>query len=113
MAAIRDDPGSLWSGARGLAKRVSGLIAGSPDEAAVSEGALMAEFVDSSRHAESFRQAIQLALEALREAIGCQSAVLLEKSPGEVYRSVATGCAVPAGGFACRPATAGILTRCR
>jgi serine phosphatase RsbU (regulator of sigma subunit) len=99
MAAIRDDPGSLWSGARGLAKRVSGLIAGSPDEAAVSEGALMAEFVDSSRHAESFRQAIQLALEALREAIGCQSAVLLEKSPGEVYRSVATGCAVPAAGL--------------
>jgi serine phosphatase RsbU (regulator of sigma subunit) len=99
MAAIRDDPGSLWSGARGLAKRVSGLIAGSADEAAVSEGALMAEFVDSSRHAESFRQAIQLALEALREAIGCQSAVLLEKSPGEVYRSVATGCAVPAAGL--------------
>ena len=99
MAAIRDDPGSLWKGARGLAKRVSGLIAGPGDEAAVSEGALMAEFVDSSRHAESFRQAIQLALEALREAIGCQSAVLLEKSPGEVYRSLATGCAVPAAGL--------------
>jgi len=99
MAAIRDDPGSIWRSARGLAKRVSGLIAGSADEAAVSEGALMAEFVDSSRHAESFRQAIQLALEALREAIGCQSAVLLEKSSGEVYRSVATGCSVPAGGL--------------
>jgi predicted permease len=99
MAAIRNDPGSVWSSARGLAKRVSGLIAGSPEEAAVSEGALMAEFVDSSRHAESFRQAIQLALEALREAIGCQSAVLLEKSSGEVYRSLATGCTVPAAGL--------------
>jgi predicted permease len=99
MAAIRDDPGSLWSSARGLAKRVSGLIAGSVDEADVSEGALMAEFVDSSRHAESFRQAIQLALEALREAIGGESAVLLEKSSGEVYRSVATGCTVPAAGL--------------
>ena len=99
MAAIRDDPGSVWRSARGLAKRVSGLIAGSGDEAAVSEGALMAEFVDSSRHAESFRQAIQRALEALREAIGCQSAVLLEKSAGEVYRSPATGCTVPAGGL--------------
>ena len=99
MAAIRDDPGSIWRSARGLAKRVSGLIAGSVDEAAVSEGALMAEFVDSSRHAESFRQAIQRALEALREAIGCQSAVLLEKSAGEVYRSPETGCTVPAGGL--------------
>ena len=99
MAAIRDDPGSIWRSARGLAKRVSGLIAGSGDEAAVPEGALMAEFVDSSRHAESFRQAIQRALEALREAIGCQSAVLLEKSAGEVYRSPATGCTVPAAGL--------------
>jgi predicted permease len=99
MAAIRDDPGLVWRSARGLAKRVSGMIAGSGDEAAVSEGALMADFVDSSRHAESFRQAIQLALEALREAIGCQSAVLLEKGPGEVYGSLATGCTVPAGGL--------------
>ena len=99
MAAIRDDPGSIWrsarTGARGLAKRVSGLIAGSVDEAAVSEGALMAEFVDSSRHAESFRQAIQLALEALREAIRCESAVLLEKS---------SGAGVPFGGARARRA---------
>jgi len=110
MAAIRDDPGSIWSsartGARGLAKRVSGLISGSGDETAVPEGALMAQFVDSSRHAESFRQAIQLALEALREAIHCESAVLLEKGSAQVYRSVARApvepgivCTVPAGGL--------------
>ncbi|MGA9626412.1 MAG: FtsX-like permease family protein, partial [Bryobacteraceae bacterium] len=110
MAAIRDDPGSVWrsarTGARGLAKRVSGLISGSVDEAAVSEGALMAEFVDSSRHAESFRQAIQLALEALREAIHCESALLLEKSSAQAFRSVARApvepgivCTVPAGGL--------------
>jgi serine phosphatase RsbU (regulator of sigma subunit) len=110
MAAIRDDPGSIWrsarTGARGLATRVSGLIAGSGDEAAVSEGALMAEFVDSSRHAESFRQAIQLALEGLREAIRCESALLLEKSSAQAYRGVARApgepgidCTVPAGGL--------------
>ena len=110
MVAIRDDPGSIWRSARtgawGFTKRVSGLISGSGDEAAVSEGALMAEFVDSSRHAESFRQAIQLALAALREAIHCESALLLEKSSGQAYRSVARvpgecgdGCTVPAGGL--------------
>jgi predicted permease len=110
MAAIRDDPGSIWrsarTGALGLAQRVSGLISGAGDEAAVSEGALMAELVDSSRHAESFRQAMQLALEGLREAIHCESAVLLAKSSDAVYRSVARApgepeiaCTVPAGGL--------------
>jgi len=85
---------------------VSGLISGSRDESAVSEGALMAEFVDSSRHAESFRQAIQLALGALREVIHCESALLLEKHSAQVYRCIARvpgdcgdGCTVPAEGL--------------
>lgn len=110
MVAIRDDPGSLWktarTGAWGFTKRVSGLISGSGDEAAVSEGALMAEFVDSSRHAESFRQAMQLALSALREVIHCESALLLEKRSGQAYSCIArvpgecgVGCTVPAGGL--------------
>lgn len=93
MVAIRDDPGSVWrtarSGAWGFTERVSRLISGYGAERAVSEGVLMAEFVESSRHAESFRQAIQLALAALRELIHCESAVLLEKSHGHAYRSIA------------------------
>ena len=93
MVAIRDDPGSVWktarTGAWGFTKRVSGLISGSGAEGAVSEGTLMAEFVDSSRHAESFRQAMQLALAALRELIHCESAVLLEKRPGRGYFCIA------------------------
>jgi putative ABC transport system permease protein len=110
MAAIRDDSESIWRSARTLAKglapfhrdpkRVSGLIS------AVSEGALVAEFVDSSRRAESFREATQLALTALREAIECESALLLERSTGKVYRCVArtpgecgNGCTVPEGGL--------------
>ncbi|MGD0868465.1 MAG: ADOP family duplicated permease [Bryobacteraceae bacterium] len=110
MVAIRDDPGSLWriarTGARGFAKRVSGFISGPGDESAVSEGALLAEFVDSSRNAESFRQAIQLALAALRETIRCESALLLEKGSAREYRCAARvpgecedGCKVPAGGL--------------
>ncbi len=110
MVAIRDDTGSIWTSARtgvsGLAKRVSSLMSGSADEAVMSEGALMAEFVESSRHAESFRQAIQLALSALCEAIHSESALLLEKSSAQVYRCVArtpgdcaNDCTVPAAGL--------------
>ena len=110
MVAIRDDPGSMWRSARtgawGFTKRVSGLISGSGAEGNVSEGALMADFVDSSRHAESFRQAIQLALAALRDVIHCESALLLEKNSSQVYRCIArvpgdcgVGCTVPAGGL--------------
>jgi putative ABC transport system permease protein len=110
MVAIRDDTGSIWKSARtgvsGLAKRVSGLIS-SEDEAAVSEGALMAEFVDSSRHAESFRQAMQLALTGLCEAIRAESAILLEKSAAKVYRSVA--CAPGESGNDCTVPAAGLL----
>lgn len=110
MVAIRDDTGSIWrsarSGARTFAKRMSLLISSSEDEGAVSEAALMAEFVDSSRHAETFRQAMQLALAALCEAIHCESGLLLGKSSGQAYRSVArvpdeseNGCTLPAGGL--------------
>lgn len=109
MVAIRDDPGSIWktarTGAWGFTKRVSSLISGSGDEALVSEAVLMAEFVDSSRHAESFRHAIQLALAALRDVIHCESALLLEKR-SEAYYCIARvpgecgdGCTVPAGGL--------------
>jgi serine phosphatase RsbU (regulator of sigma subunit) len=106
MVAIRDDQGSIWQSARSFARRVSGLISASSNEASVSEGALLAEFVNSSRNAESFRQAIQLALAALREAIRCESALLLEKGSGPVYRCAArvpgeceSGCTVPARGL--------------
>jgi hypothetical protein len=110
MVAIRDDPGSLWrsarSGARGIARRVSVLISGAGGDEAVSESALLAEFVDSSRNAESFRQAIQLALAALREAIRAESALLLEKSSAREYRCAARSpgdcentCIIPAAGL--------------
>jgi predicted permease len=110
MAAIRDDSGSIWKNARagawGLARRVSVLISNSEDESLRSEGALMAEFVDSSRNAESFRQAVQLALQALCDAIQCESATLLEKQSAQAYQCVArtpgdcaSGCTLPVAGL--------------
>ena len=109
MAAIRDDSGSIWrnarSGAWRFARRVSVMISSSGDETLPSEGALMAEFVDSSRNAESFLEAVQLALAALCEGIQCESAMLLEKN-AQVYRCVAASpgdcasdCTLPAGGL--------------
>ena len=104
MVAIRDDPGSIT---RSLATRLSALISSPAQEKAeVSESTLMAEFVDSSRHAESFREAIQTALTALCAAIGCESAVLLEKDGNREYRALASapadrqdGCTIPANGL--------------
>ena len=107
MVAIRDDSRSLWrtarTGAMGLARRVSGLL--TPAEEALAEGTLTAGFVDSSRQAESFAQAMQLALAALADAIHCHSAWLLEKTSAE-YRLVASTsreprleCPIPSGGL--------------
>ena len=109
MVAIRDDPGSIWqsarAGARGIARRVSELVSGG--ESSLSEGSLLAGFVDSSRHAESFREAIQLSLEALRDALGSEWALLLEKDPARIFRPLA---ASPAGhGDNCAVAADGLL----
>jgi hypothetical protein len=88
MVAIRDDPGSIWRSARrgalDLVERVSNLIPGSARE--LSDEVLLEEFVDSSRHAESLRQAIQLSLEALREAVNSVS--VRRAVAGAVYDEV-------------------------
>jgi predicted permease len=107
MVAIRDDPGSIWRSARrgalDLMGRVSNLIPSPAQE--LSDEVLQAGFVDSSRQAESLRQAIQLSLAALREAVNSESALLLEKR-GHEYRCVAQSpeqhslnCTLPAEGL--------------
>jgi putative ABC transport system permease protein len=96
LVAIRNDTGSIWSE---VAARVSKLIASPFPNAALDEGALLTRFVDASRDAESFRQAIQSALLALREAIGCESAWLMEKSSDAQYKGTgANACSVPSDG---------------
>ncbi len=93
MVAIRDDAGSLRESARVFAKRVSNLLAGSDDAKTVSEGELMEEVVDASRRAASFAEAVGSALEALRQAVRCESIVLLQRSDDGNFRGE-----VPASG---------------
>ena len=82
MIAIRNEPESMWERTREryqwLRSHVSTLIA-QPEQARVTEASVLAEIVDSSRHADSFNEAIQNALGTLRTKIEAQSAVLLVK----------------------------------
>jgi sigma-B regulation protein RsbU (phosphoserine phosphatase) len=55
------------------------MVSGRDDDRTTDEGAMLATFVESSRRAESFRQAIASALATVRETLDCESAWLLEK----------------------------------
>jgi sigma-B regulation protein RsbU (phosphoserine phosphatase) len=59
---------------------------GEDEKAEIDEGLLLEEFVEASRQAESFREAMQLALGKLREALRSESALLLERVGEEGYR---------------------------
>jgi predicted permease len=72
MVAIRNEPGSMWQ------RRIRQVAVG--EGRALDEGMVMAEFTEASRHAESFPEAIRMALATLRETIGATSAVLLEET---------------------------------
>jgi serine phosphatase RsbU (regulator of sigma subunit) len=107
MVAIRNQPASMWESAR--RQLFEGLFragADTRDIALPPEANLMAEFVEASRRAGSFREAIRAALESLRANAGAQSAVLLENvSEGEfrattsVPGDAASGCAIPRDGL--------------
>ncbi len=95
LVAIRGDTVSIW---REVAARLASFASGDRVDA-VDEGALLSKFVDASRNAESFRQAIQSSLATLRETLGCESAWLLEGS-GSVYKDAGgSGGSVPRNGL--------------
>src|SRR5262249_3001914 len=52
------------------------------DEGAVTERALLAGFVDAARRAGSHAEAMQLALDTVREQLGATSVMLLDRSTG-------------------------------
>lgn len=106
MVAIRDEPGSMWQNARrGIRRGVSRLVSpGNAEE--LPEAILLSEFVEAARRAESFSEALHIVLASLRENIGSQSAMLLEKDSPEEYRRVAavpestnSQLVLPANGF--------------
>jgi predicted permease len=108
MVAIRDEPGGAWRSTRLRIRRVMQDItraASSESVATVPESALLTEFVSATRNAQSFRDALRMALSTLSDSLAAEFAVLMEHSPLGFHCSVSVGDAadralsLPAGGF--------------
>ncbi len=97
MVAIRND-----------GRRYGAVVyaAAEDDGAAGLEPALLKEFIDASRHSDSFSEALRSAVATLRARIRAQSAMLLENISEGEYRCAAripekqqVVCSIPANGF--------------
>lgn len=90
MVAIRNETGSLWrptaASFRRLSGRITGFASGASDTAAPLDTVLLNGFVDASRNASSFTEALRIAMLALCDTVHCESARLLEKVSEQEYR---------------------------
>jgi predicted permease len=94
MVAIRDQPESIWHNARvKVQQAIRDLAAPGVDD--VAPGTLMSDVAGAVNRAASFPAAVELALATLRERVGVQFILLLEKD-GSEYRSQT--CTIPAHG---------------
>ena len=82
MVAIRDDPAAsrTWFAPRPAAPAEVDLAA---------HANLVSELIEASRRATGYREALTAALDALRGSLGARSAMLLENSGGEEFRTTA------------------------
>jgi serine phosphatase RsbU (regulator of sigma subunit) len=99
MAAIRNEPESMWQAARVKVRTVVRELSDN-GEPAVPLGPLISEFAESVRRAASSPEATQVALAALQQEVGAHSVTLLEKASDEEYRCEQW--ALPAQGFLLR-----------
>jgi len=109
MVAIRDESQPIWESARtGIRKALKGIsqvVTRAAEPTAVSEAALLADFVAAARRAESPAEQLRMALATVKSRLGAESAWLLESVPAGEYRCTAsapeesTACALPADGF--------------
>jgi predicted permease len=106
MVAIRNESESLWTaGRRSLAQTFQS--GASKNEASALDPALFTGFIDASRRADSFSQALAIALEDLRKNLRSQSAMLFENAGASEaqYRlraaspQMSDAQSIPAGGF--------------
>jgi len=94
MAAIRDEPESMWRTARVAVQRVvHDLTAG--DETTTAD-TLTSDVAAAIHRAASFPDAVRSALATLRERVGARRVLLLEKT-GDEYRC--SDCTIPANGI--------------
>jgi predicted permease len=97
MVAIRDQPESLWQGARSKVHHALRELVAGGERAAAPSVNLIREFTGLVQRAESFHEALAVALPALGERVGADSVVLLEKVSRDEYRSET--CRIPARGL--------------
>ena len=86
MLAIRDQPESVWQSARGNVRRALRVITPSRERSAVPSLSMIGEFTGLVQRAASFPEALHVALPALRQRVGAQFILLLEKVSKEEYR---------------------------
>jgi len=107
MVAIRNEPESMWRSAYlRFREAITATAWNVEDVSAQPGGSLITEFVEASRRAASFPEALQSSLATLRTRIGGKSAMLLENVSGKEYRRAAVAperaiadCSLPAEGF--------------
>jgi serine phosphatase RsbU (regulator of sigma subunit) len=110
MVAIRNEPASMWGSARRVLSRLwegfSRRVAGPGEAPPPPEATLVVDFIEASRRAASFGEAIRAALASLRDNTGAQAALLLENVADGDYRSTAS---VPDTAAACSLPRRGLL----
>ena len=110
MVVIRNEPASVWHSAserlRQAMKEMSRASWRAHEASVLPDGSMLTEFIDASRRAASFSEALQSSLATLCNKIGGNSAMLLEKVTGQAYRRAAAtpeqafpDCSLPAEGF--------------
>ncbi|MBZ5594894.1 MAG: ADOP family duplicated permease [Acidobacteriia bacterium] len=106
MVAMRNDPASMWQSAYQRIRQAVQGMSRAEDVSVLSDGSMLTEFVDASRRAASFAEALQSSLATLCGRVGGKSAMLLEKVSGQEYRRAAatpeqafSDCSLPAEGF--------------
>jgi putative ABC transport system permease protein len=87
MVAIRNETDSIWMVARRTLERVREHV-GAEKPAALLDSTLLTEFVEASRNAGSFGEALGASLAHLRDKLSAESALLLERVSADEYRCV-------------------------
>ncbi len=88
MVAIRNETDSIWTAARRTLAQVRERVTAEKPGALV-DSTLLTEFIEASRRADSFEEALRISLDDLRAKLSAQSALLLEKLSAGEYRRVA------------------------
>ena len=89
MLAIRNDADSVWTSALRTFEQARERKIAEKQAAAPIDASLLTEFIEASRHADSFEELLRVSLANLLSKINAQSALLLEKVSAGEFRCTA------------------------